>query len=466
MKRYLKGDAFREFMSVEMSKTLRTWGSFEPFEWNGSSVYSEMYRAKGLTSGPLEKVSAHGLRAGVDFGSFRRDAWKIDQVSINKLTFVLSNDVRRKVELPEFPERDKSFWARLFPQEVEIGKVLVADASFALGSGEQRLLSERGRMTLTPLSGSDGWSVVAEGGDVSLAELPNLSVDVIHARLHEEGLFLTDAGFRFHDTAKMHVTGDVQFDTGKVRLRMGVDQLPADKVFEEDWRQRLLGTIHADVRTTGALHNPGMLRHGGRVWMKDGVLKALPILNRIASYTRTDRFRRLILNEASADFVLQGNTLKLTNLLMRSNGLVQITGTATVSDPFHPTASPVVKGVFQVGVVHGVLKWLPGAERKVFTGGRDGYLWTTMRVQGTLDDLQEDLSPRLTSAAVATAVEQVPEKSFDVSRSMLDGAAGMLGGGLGDVLRGTGGAILDSAEEVLGSGLQFVPMFVPHNPKR
>ena len=89
-----------------------------------------------------------------------------------------------------------------------------------------------------------------------------------------------------------------------------------------------------------------------------------------------------------------------------------------------------------------------------------------MRVQGTLDDLQEDLSPRLTSAAVTTAVEQVPEKSFDVSRSMLDGAAGMLGGDLGDVLRGTGGAILDSAEEVLGSGLQFVPMFVPHNPKR
>ncbi len=460
VKRYLRTDAFRDFMNVQVSKTLHTWGKFEPFEWNGSSVYSETYRAQGLTTGPFEQLHAHGLRAGVDFGSFRSEAWEIDQVSVNRLTFVVSDDERRKMMPPPVPQPLRSFWSRFIPQQVAIGKIAVADASFAAGTGDERVVAEHGRLTLMPLAGSEGWSVISEGGTMTLTDWPLLTVSTIHARLHDHSLFVTDAGFRFHDSAKMQVNGEFNLGEGTLRLRTDVDRLAADKVFEEDWRQRLLGTIHADVRSNGKLSEPSSVQHQGRVWLKDGVLMALPVLDRIASYTSTERFRRLVLDEASADFVLQGKSLILSNLSLRSDGLVQITGELNVSDPFHPTASPQIDGVLEVGVVHGVLKWLPGAEKKVFTSEREGYLWTTMRVQGTLDALQEDLSPRLTSAAMTTTVEKVPEKGLDVSRRLLDGAAGVLGGDAGRVLRGTGGAVLNTAEEVVGGGLRFVPMIV------
>ena len=462
VKRYLRGDAFREFMNVQVSKSLHTWGEFAPFEWNGSSVYSETYQAQGLTTGPFEQMHAHGLRAAVDFGSFRQEAWDIDEVSVNRLTFVVSNEAQGKMLPPNLPLTNKGFWSRWIPQAVSIGKIAVADVSFAAGSGEDRLVSERGRLTLKPMTGSEGWSLLSEGGTMSLAGWPILKTQAIHARLQDDRLFVTDAGFRFHGSAKMQVNGELNLRDGGLRLRTDVDQLAADKVFEADWRQRLLGTIHADVRSTGNLSElQEELRHHGRVWMKNGVLMALPVLDRIATYTRTERFRRLVLDEASANFNLQDKALVFTDLSLRSNGLVQITGKVIVRDPFYPTRSPNIDGVLQVGVVHGVLKWLPGADKKVFTTEREGYLWTTMRVQGTLDALTEDLSPRLTSAAVTTTVEKVPEKGFEVGRGILDGAASVLSGEAGRILRGAGGTVLDTAESVVGDGLQFVPMIVP-----
>ena len=54
-----------------------------------------------------------------------------------------------------------------------------------------------------------------------------------------------------------------------------------------------------------------------------------------------------------------------------------------------------IDGRFRLGLVPGVLARIPGAETIVFQPGERGLLWTTLRVTGTIDDPEEDLTGRL-----------------------------------------------------------------------
>ena len=72
-------------------------------------------------------------------------------------------------------------------------------------------------------------------------------------------------------------------------------------------------------------------------------------------------------------------------------------------------------GTRRLGATPKYLEWLPKAER-VFSRQRDGYLWTTVNLAGTLQAPKEDLSPRVAEllkkspgAAVGIFIRQVGE---------------------------------------------------------
>ena len=80
-------------------------------------------------------------------------------------------------------------------------------------------------------------------------------------------------------------------------------------------------------------------------------------------------------------------------------------------------------GRFRLGLVPGVLARIPGAETIVFQPGERGLLWTTLRVTGTIDDPEEDLTGRLIEAAGLRMFEILPETGERVlkfTREVLD----------------------------------------------
>jgi hypothetical protein len=54
-------------------------------------------------------------------------------------------------------------------------------------------------------------------------------------------------------------------------------------------------------------------------------------------------------------------------------------------------------GAIRLGVAREYLEWLPRAE-EVFANERAGYLWTTVHLSGTIEQPQQDLSPRIIEA--------------------------------------------------------------------
>lgn len=458
-KRYLRSEAFREFLAEKVSTALGVDGEFAPFSWTDSSVYSESFGGSGKAG--IESLQAQGIRTSIDFSSFKRDAWDVEQVTINRmdLSMVPGGGETAPSQVPKPSPEPRGFLSRWIPQKVAIKGVEVAQLSYEFRGEVFVAKADDLGLTLTPmLNSDDGWQLRTLGGQVRLGDQEPMRLERLHARIRPGEVFVTDAGVEILDHAQLTTTGEIDANAGRLSFRSRIDKLRGDRVWREDWKQRLLGTIYADIKTEGRFGKETVLTHSGKVGLKNGVLYALPVLEKLANYTRTERFRRLVLDQAEADFTLEGDRLQLDNLRLRSDGLLQVEGQLTVDQAFSGSGERPLRGRLEVGVVRDVLKWLPGAEKRVFTEARAGFVWTTMNVGGTIEAPAEDLSPRLAKAAVEETIEAVPETAIETSRDLLDTATSLLDPETGEAIDGAGDQLIDQAEDVIRGGLRLVPM--------
>ena len=152
--------------------------------------------------------------------------------------------------------------------------------------------------------------------------------------------------------------------------------------------------------------------------MHNGTLTALPVLEALAAYADTRRFRILSLSEAHADWRLDNGRYFLTNLVLASEGLVRLEGRLELR-------GRDIDGRLRLGLAPGTLARIPGAETDVFAAGERGLVWASLRLTGTLDHPREDLTDRLVAAAGVRMFERIPETGEQVikfTRSLLGDA--------------------------------------------
>jgi hypothetical protein len=160
----------------------------------------------------------------------------------------------------------------------------------------------------------------------------------------------------------------------------------------------------------------GQSAANGRIVLENGVLTALPVLDVLAAYLDTSRFRTLVLSEAHADWRWQDGELVFDPIVLASESQVRLEGRLAIRDR-------QLAGDFMLGVAPGTLSSVPGAETHVFMPGARGMLWAPMRVTGTLDKPRENLSDRMIAAAGLRLIETIPgsggEKVLKFSRAVL-----------------------------------------------
>jgi len=78
------------------------------------------------------------------------------------------------------------------------------------------------------------------------------------------------------------------------------------------------------------------------------------------------------------------------HIAIEAKGKFSIEGSITLS-------KESLGGSLDLGATPEYLEWLPNA-REIFSREREGYLWTTVHLSGTLENPQQDLSPRVFAA--------------------------------------------------------------------
>ncbi|MGH8046489.1 MAG: hypothetical protein ACREKL_04525 [Chthoniobacterales bacterium] len=413
---YLRSDAFRQLISAKTGETLHIDAEYQPLDWSGSSVYSSSLKGVGESGAPLESLDAEQVRANVDWKAIFDGVWRVSRADIVRLDVKIRSATERvataqepgPTPMPAPPK--KSF----LPNRFQLDIISVQDANLSVGN-----LAQTQHSALTMRPEGNGWIFDGTGGRLELANRAPLEIGNFRVRLQQGVVYLTDSTLRLGESGAIQATGEVGGVGAPFDIRLAWQGVSSADVLDAEWKERLSGVISGDAHSMGREKKPPVTR--GHFQLTDGMLKGLPVQSKIAKFTQTPQFERMPLQTVSGDYSYDGTTLIVTNFVLESQGLLRVEGDCTTG------ANDSITGTFQVGVTSQSLQWLPGSQEKVFVTSRNGYLWTTVNVSGTLQNPVEDLSDRLARAmgeqVIDTGmklIEDAPEKATKKAGDTVD----------------------------------------------
>src|SRR5881275_1937307 len=96
---------------------------------------------------------------------------------------------------------------------------------------------------------------------------------------------------------------------------------------------------------------------------------------------------RLDLNECSLGFAWRYPEIEIKDIAIEEKEKFRIQGEISIK-------RRVLRGTIRLGLTREYLDWLPNPE-EVFSRRSSGYLWTDVRLSGTIDKPKQDLSQRI-----------------------------------------------------------------------
>ena len=425
LKNYLRSEGFRSMVNQKVSQVLEVEAAFDEFQWDGMEVTAPTFTAEGPDL--IQRIEADELKAEVRFGPLLGKRVETDSLQLSRLHVEV--DVAR--DGPQFEENRR--------QVVKFENALIDELSGTVNMGETALRWSGIRGQLRPGQGRGSYEGALTRGQLltPLTLFPRLDLEQADLRYTEYGeLILKSGSWKVFSSGQLETGGFLDFRVGDFDFEGKLKDVQCDEVVPEDWAKRITGELRSDFTVSGKIGKIPLIT--GELQLSNGHLTALPVLDRIASYTSTERFRRLSLRNANLEFMHKGDRLELTNIDIVSEGLLRIEGSLTID-------GGQLDGDLRLGLTPSTLSRIPGAAHRVFEPGTDGLHWTPVKISGTTDSPQEDLSDRLIAAGFEWMYEMV-------NGELVLKSGGKVAGDLGRALWNTGGTAVDIGADILGRG--------------
>ena len=247
------------------------------------------------------------------------------------------------------------------------------------------------RLLITP-HGRD-FEYQAREGEFKMSPFPGLRLQHTHLLITKTLLTLYNLDLRPKTgiNGAIHAEGKAGTrDDKSVDFKINFDRVPVNEWLPNEWREHVEGEVICSIHWTGKNPKLEMSQGEAALRVENGRLTGLPFLEKIASLTGEKEIKDLKLNLCQLDLEWQYSKADAKNLIVEDKGKFRAEGRVTIQEK-------KLGGAIQLGVAPHLLNWLPKAE-EVFTREDDGYLWTTVHLSGTIDEPQQDLSPRIVDA--------------------------------------------------------------------
>jgi hypothetical protein len=452
---YLQKDAFRGKMEQILGTQMKGTVELGPLRWTGDEVTTLSAAATTATGWKADISSMH---LALDWNAFRDRQWRIIHAGADALDLkfvapasVGSGNVASTDALPESLEAGTASadsnsiptWLKSYLPNTTTLDGFRFDAFTLNYPGGWQLKESKLRLG-TWQQGETSVQAIVEGGifetPVQLpAQLHPMKFNLTRAtaRLSREDLHLTNATLSWVDDSEISARGHIRPKEKTWELSTHLTGIPLREIVSDDWKLRLTGLLEGDLNITGSHGTDPKVE--GDVQLKNAALTAMPVLDKLATYTRVERFKRLVLDIATAHVSGSGQTRKLEKIVIQSNGLMRLEGSVTIQ-------AGQIDGRFMVGVTPETLSWIPGAQQHVFTSTNPsapaGMIWTPLHISGSVDSPREDLTERLIGGAGKALLNAPAEVVGKAGETLLKPV-------LGDDLSKKPGEVMKSATEVL-----------------
>ncbi len=208
--------------------------------------------------------------------------------------------------------------------------------------------------------------------------------------------------------------GDVALGGGhEARLNLKAAEIPVTMLVAVEWQMKLSGLASGDLHYEG---NDQAGSAQGKIAVGHAKFNVLPWLGKVTALVGLADISDVELDQATSDFAWKEQTLHLTNLDIRKNEVTRIAGEVEVD------AKGQVDGKLKLGLPSTVTAKWPQLQEKVFPVQLEDYNWAEVRLTGTPDHLQEDLTPRLLAVGMGQGTDllnQAAQKATDLFKNLM-----------------------------------------------
>ncbi len=388
---YIESDAFRAEMEKETAKSLHfPSGHYEPIKRTATwTAETAGFQAKDGWK-TLRAVDARGITAKFNpWGVFNR-LWYLDDVHIQ------GGEAEIQVYEPKpEPSPPKPWYAKYFlPERVYLNHVESEPADVTWYFRGKRAGIFGTRLLITPHDRD--FEYQAHEGWLRTKPFPEMRVKHIHMLITKELLTLyhMDLDPKSVVPSRIHVEGKA--GTGpkdrSVDFRITMKRVPIDAWVPDDWRMHVSGLATSKIHWTGKdtkLENSG----GEAEWrIDDGDIHGLPFLQKVAALVNDKSLERIKLDLCRFDVEWHYPNIEVSRLAIEEKGKFRAEGEVTVR-------KESLRGTVDLGITPALLEFLTApVVKEVFPREKNGYLWTTVHLSGTIEEPQLDLSSRIMEA--------------------------------------------------------------------
>jgi hypothetical protein len=457
---YLRSDAFRAQIATQIGRAAKAEAEVEALTWSGPDVHVNQVTLTPKAAQGWKNIAASGLQATLDFGAARDGVWHVTLLSTDTVQMAMRSEAEIPKNLPiEFAEQAPSVipqWLRgWIPSRTQIDEVQVQTFDLLPPAGTPGVAATGITVSGKPANDTGAWQLRGQGGKLALPGLREpLRLISLNARLDDKAMVFHDAVGRWLGDSEINARGDLPFDKAKAwDFNGSIAGLDLRHLLSAEWSSRLSGMMEGDFRA-----GPAVVK--GNVRCKNGIVQNMPVLNQVATFTHVERFRRIVLDVASADVERSADAIKVSKLNLQSAGLIRVEGGFVIQ-------GGQINGDLLVGVAPDALTWIPGSQGHVFTDRRDdapGYVWTTVHISGPAEAPREDLTNRVL-VAMGLAPLDVAEKGVEILSGLAGGTGGTGTKGTTEAAKGVIDAgknvINGTAGEAVKTGVDILKGVVP-----
>ncbi len=380
---FVESEAFRKELDKQTSKGLHFQGQYDTIRRTGLLTA----RTEGFTGREgvkaIKAISTGEVDARFNpWGIFRR-RWQLDYIRIP------SGQAEIQTYEPKPETKPPKPWYAIFlPDRVYLKEVTCesADVTWQLRGRKAGLFQTR--LLITPY-GRD-FEYRASGGTLKTGMLPELTLVRTHLVITKELLTLHELELAPgpKSEGRIRVTGEAGMrDDKSVSAEMDFSGIPVDPWVPNAWASLFRGVAFGEVVWQGSDLTLERSSGRGNFRIEGGRVAGAPFLDDAAAVTGKKSIEEIKLSRFAFTFAWKYPQAEVNEIDIEAEGVFCLQGTVAIDNRR-------LNGTLQLGATPQYLEWLPRAER-VFARERNGYLWTTVRLTGTVDDPREDLSPRV-----------------------------------------------------------------------
>jgi hypothetical protein len=383
----IEGAKFRAELDKQTSKGLHFQGNYEPIRRTGfASAWTPGFQAEDGVKA-MRSLDARDVSATFNpWGVFLR-RWQLDDVFIRRGVV----EVQTYQPKPD-PPKHRPWYAIFMPDRVYLRRVVCPDADVVWQLQGKRSGIFGTQLLITP-HGRD-FEYRAQGGTLRSAKLaPEMTVKAIHMLITKQILEVYQLELATREGGTIRVTGDAGMrDEKHVDAKLEFAAIAIAPWLPVSLRQGVSGLADGRVMWTGSEQTLEASSGEGEVRLRDGELSDMPLLDHLAAATGKKKLEHVPLDRCALTFQWKYPTFEVTSFELGSAGRLAVHGTARVGK------GGSLEATVELGLAPDLLDWLPRAREDIFTRSHGGLLWTTVRLSGSLDAPQNDLTPRLASA--------------------------------------------------------------------